>query len=158
MFFLGIIALAVFALYVLAWIDKRDSLKYYASGHYDSRYNNRSGLANSTMEQLKAYHEKNGHYPKSLQELPVYQNQELVYYIVKDRTFSYYSSSDKNNSTYSFSWRDGAMNWTGNTCSNAGSVTSLKQMDTYKGSHIMPSFYVFDDTFDGTVCITTDLH
>ncbi len=159
---MGIIILVMLAIFIFAWIFNKESRESYENGDYTGRYNNRRGLAKSTMNQLKSYHNKTGHYPKSLQELPVYKDKELVYYINQDHSFSYYSNAAKNNSTYSFSWRDGAMNWTGHTCSN-----SMKKPkgDTYQGSHILHSFYMLDenldrldDKFDRTVCITTDLH
>ncbi len=146
----GIIIITVFAIFILAWIIDKDSHESYENGHYGGRYDNRSGLAQSTMKQLKSYHEKNGHYPKNLKALPIYKDKELVYYIKKDHTFSY-ASYGENHSKYTFYWRDGAMNWTGNTCSNS---LEKPQGDTYQGSNIVHSFY----TFDGTVCITTDLH
>ena len=112
----------------------------------DDDSDNKEELAASAMMQIASYYDKNGYYPKSLQELPLYSSNEFANH-VKKRSFQYASyGGDK--PKYVFSWRGGAMNWTGYRCTNDKSVLSKEQygvIRTYQRA-------------DGAVCTVRDLH
>jgi len=112
----------------------------------DNDSDTKKELANSTMQQIASFCIKNGHYPKSLQELPIYQNEEFVLHVNK-RSFQY-SSYGENKSKYIFSWRGGAMDWAGYSCTNdKARYNKNKQgvVQTYPAAN-------------GTICTVTDLH
>jgi len=103
-------------------------------------------LADGAMQQIASFYTKNGHYPTSLQELPLYKNEEFAFHINK-RSFQYSSYGEKK-SKYIFSWRGGTMDWTGYSCTNDTEKLSQKQNGVIR-RYRMPG---------GTVCTVTDLH
>lgn len=107
---------------------------------------NKEELADKAMMQITAYHHTNGHYPKSLGEIPIYADPQFITY-VKNNTFKY-SLYDGDIPKYVFSWRDGAMNWTGYRCTNDKSELSQKQNGVVR-VYTRP---------DGVVCTVSDLH
>jgi len=104
----------------------------------------RDRLSNEALSQIITYHDKNGHYPKNLENLPIYRNKKFVEYIDK-REFNYYASD----TNYSFSWRGGAMNWTGYSCTNFKA-----KFHKYGEQNIIFTY----PRPDGVVCTVTDLH
>lgn len=110
---------------------------------------NRQGeLGQTAQKQIVMFYKKNGYYPKSLQDLPVYNDPDFVTLLQKHHTFRYRTYSTEGKSKYEFSWRGDAMNWSGYRCTN------------YKGNvsqdhHGVVSTYTMPG---GTVCTVTDLH
>ena len=132
---LSLVILAVILLFVIFY--------KFASGDKEES-DIRAKLSNEALNEIIAYHDKNGRYPKNLEKLPVYKNKKFVEYIDK-REFNYYASD----TNYSFSWRGGAMNWTGYSCSNLkGKHHQFGEENIIQTSH-RP---------DGVVCTVTDLH
>jgi hypothetical protein len=116
------------------------------AGNVEDDSNSKEELADSAMNQITSFYDKNGYYPKNLHDLPIYKNQEFVTY-TKDHTFSYSSfSGDK--PTYIFSWRAGAMGWTGYSCTNDKSTFNKNHNGVIR-NYKRP---------DGSECIVTDLH
>jgi len=104
-------------------------------------------LGHTAQKQIVIYYNKHGHYPKSLRDLPASQDKDFTTLLQKYNTFQYTSYGEKE-SKYVFSWRGGAMNWTGYSCTNDKLKLSQKQhgvVRTYK-------------MLGGTVCTVTDLH
>lgn len=102
--------------------------------------------ANKAMNQITSFYNKNAYYPKSLRDIPIYSEQEFATY-VKNNTFLY-SSFDVDKPTYILSWKGGAMDWTGYSCTNNKSILGKNQntvIGTYKRA-------------DGVVCTVSDLH
>jgi len=131
---LSIVVLAIIYfvfLYEIVSVDQKESGR-------------REALTNDAMMQIAAYHDKNGHYPKNLQNLPIYHNKKFVNYLNKHE-FTYYSSG----TNYSFSWRGGAMNWTGYSCTNFKG-----KPHKYETSNIIRTYH----KVDGVICTVTDLH
>ena len=105
-------------------------------------------LGHIAQQQIVMFYNNHGYYPNSLRDLPIYNNQDFATLLQKNHTFRYRSYGADEKSKYIFSWRGGAMNWTGYSCTNYKSKLSQKQngvIRTYK----MPG---------GTVCTVTDLH
>ena len=103
-------------------------------------------FGNGAINEITSFYNTNGHYPKSLHDLPIYKNQEFLTHI-KNNAFSY-SSLAGEKPTYIFSWRAGAMNWTGYSCTNDESTFNKNNngvIRTYKRP-------------DGSICRVTDLH
>ena len=104
-------------------------------------------LGNTAQKQIVIFYHKNGYYPKSLHDLPVYNDKDFATLFQQKNTFRY-TSYGGNYSKYIFSWRGGAMNWTGYSCTNNKPESSPKQ-DGIVRTYTMPG---------GTVCTVTDLH
>ncbi len=119
------------------------------SGAGGTTAENRQGeLGHTAQKQIVTFYKKNGYYPKSLHDLPIYNDQDFVTLLQKNHIFRYSTYGADKKSKYVFSWRGGAMNWTGYSCTNYKSKLSQKEygvIRTYK----MPG---------GTVCTVTDLH
>ncbi len=129
------------ALFILATV-----LLFFIGNGVGDDSDNKEELANSAMLQLASFYAKNGYYPKSLQELPLYKNEEFVIHVNK-RSFQYSSYGEKR-SKYSFSWRGGAMDWTGYSCTN----DKIKQGKN--GMGIIRTYQRANDI----VCTVRDLH
>lgn len=110
----------------------------------DSNTNDK--FADTAIYQISSYYFKNGYYPQTLEELPLYSNQEFISYIQSNRLK--YNSYGVKKEKYVFSWIGGAMNWTGYSCTN-DKYRKSKQQETIVRSYILP---------DGSVCTVTDLH
>ena len=104
-------------------------------------------LGHTAQRQIVTFYHQNGYYPKSLHDLPVYNDKDFVTLLQKNGNFRYTSYRGVN-PKYTFFWRGGAMNWTGYSCTNDISEPYTKQ-DGVVSTYTMPG---------GTVCTVTDLH
>lgn len=104
-------------------------------------------LGHTAQRQILTFYHKNGYYPKNLYDLPIYTDKDFATLLQKNGNFRY-TSYGSNNSKYIFSWRGGAMNWTGYSCTNEKSKSSQKQ-DGVVRAYPMAG---------GTVCTVIDLH
>ncbi len=102
--------------------------------------------ADKAMTEITSYYNNNGYYPKNLQDLPLYSNQEFVSQI-QNNTFKY-SSYGGDKPKYVFFWRGGAMGWSGHRCTNDESMLNEKQEGLIR----------IERRADGVVCAITDLH
>ena len=91
-------------------------LLFFIANGVDNDSDTKKELANDAMQQIASFYTKNGYYPKNLQELPLYKNEKFAIHVNK-RSFQY-SSYGEDKSEYIFSWRGGAMDWTGYSCTN----------------------------------------
>ena len=118
----------------------------FISGESKNIDDNKREFATEALVQIVSYSNENGHYPETLKDLPLYSDQKFKKY-VNDLTFRYDSQvTDKSN--FVLYWRDGAMDWTGNRCSN----------DRLLLSEDLKSAIRTDNRPGGIVCVVTDLH
>ena len=103
-------------------------------------------LGHTAQQQIVMFYNNHGYYPKSLHDLPLYK--DFATLLQKNNTFRYSSYGADKKSKYVFSWRGGAMNWTGYSCTNYKSKLSQDQHGVVR-TYEMPG---------GTVCTVTDLH
>lgn len=103
-------------------------------------------FANGAISQITSFYDTNGHYPKSLRDVPIYKDKKFVT-VIRNNSFSY-SSFAGEKPTYVFSWRGGAMGWTGYRCTNDESTFDKNKNGTIR-TH---------KRSDGSVCTVTDLH
>lgn len=121
-------------------------LLFFSTNGVENDSNTKKELADRAMQQIGFFYNKNGYYPKSLQKIPLYKNEEFVSHVNK-RSFQY-SAYGEDNSIYIFSWRGGAFDWTGYSCTNDKIKHSKNEMGivrTYQRAN-------------GTVCTVRDLH
>lgn len=104
-------------------------------------------LGHTAQQQIVTFYDKNGYYPKSLHDLPLYNDKDFATLLQEHDTFRY-TSYYGDNSKYVFSWRGGVMNWTGYRCTNDRSEISKKQVGVVRTYKMQ----------GGTVCTVTDLH
>ena len=105
-------------------------------------------FAKKAQEQIVMFYKKNGYYPKSLQDLPVYNNPEFVTLLQKEDALKYDSYGAEKKSKYVFSWRGNGRSWSSFRCTNDDSVL-------YQIHHYM-EIRIFKMT-GGTVCIVSYL-
>lgn len=105
-------------------------------------------LGHTAQKQIVMFYNNHGYYPKSLHDLPLYKDKDFATLLQKNNIFRYSSYGADEKSKYIFSWRGGAMNWTGYRCTNDKSKISQEQYSVVR-TYEMP---------DGTVCTVTDLH
>lgn len=110
--------------------------------------NRQEELGQTAQKQIVMFYKKNGYYPKSLQDLPIYNDPDFVTLLQKPHTFRYSTYGTDEKSKYIFSWRGGAMNWTGYSCTNNKGKVSQEKYGVIR-TYRMPG---------GTVCTVTDLH
>ena len=110
--------------------------------------NRQDELGQTAQKQIVMFYKKNGYYPKSLQDLPVYNDPDFVTLLQKHHTFRYSTYGAEEKSDYTFSWRGGAMNWSGFKCTSYKGNISQKEHGVIR-TYTMPG---------GTVCTVTDLH
>lgn len=103
-------------------------------------------FSHEVVSQLAYIYRTKGHYPKSLEELPLYADEAFRTY-TQNNGF-HYSLQGNKSSTYVLSWRGGAMGWTGYHCTNDTSDIAPEH-DGIVRTYSMPH---------GVMCTVTDLH